>query len=142
MSAAANDLYLGQGQQRAARLAQPIVKRTPLSSGSGSCGRHRHGENGVGAKLRFGWRPIKFDKLAVEARTVTNIKSDQRRSNFTMDVGDGVEDRFAAKARWIAVAQFGASNCPVEAPDGTVPRPRSPLSNSISASTVGLPRES
>src|SRR5690348_3943860 len=35
-----------------------------------------------------------------------------------------------------------ASNWPVDAPDGTVPRPRRPFSNTTSVSMVGLPRES
>jgi hypothetical protein len=35
-----------------------------------------------------------------------------------------------------------ASNCPVEAPDGTAARPNAPEASSTSTSTVGLPRES
>src|SRR5918998_1344380 len=35
-----------------------------------------------------------------------------------------------------------ASNCPVEAPDGTAARPTAPDSSRTSTSTVGFPRES
>src|SRR5688572_19762034 len=35
-----------------------------------------------------------------------------------------------------------ASNCPVDAPDGTIARPDAPEDSHASTSTVGLPRES
>jgi len=77
-----------------------------LGGGGGGGGGHGDGEDGVCAEAGFGGGSVEFDELAVEAGLVEDVEAGQRGGDFALDVGDGLEDGFAAKTGGVVVAQF------------------------------------
>ena len=98
---------IGTGSVRAIDAAQIAVQRHAKIFGGSLGNGHAHGQNGIGAQLALGFRPIQIlHHVLVDGDLVGSFHADQFVGNDVVDVVDCLEHALAAIALLIAVAQF------------------------------------
>ena len=70
MSAAADDLDLGQRQQRAVALAEDFIERLPLSVGHGIHSGHGDAQDGVGAEISLVVGAVQIDHDLIDGSLI------------------------------------------------------------------------
>lgn len=65
-----------------------------------------NGENSIGAKIGLIFGVVEVEHKLIDLGLVAGVIADKNIANFIIYVPDGLEDTFAAKALWVAVAKF------------------------------------
>src|SRR5207248_1614576 len=95
-------------RQRQTRLAdRELTPQGEIAGhGSGVSAGQRHAEYGVSSQTRLVRRAVQFAEKTVDALLFGGRNTDEPRSDFVADVGDGLADALAAIAGRVAVAQL------------------------------------
>ena len=82
------------------------IERESILSGGCSRGRHRYGEDGIGAQTFFVWRPVELDHLGIDTPLIGSIEIAERIGNFAIHALHGFEHAFAEESLRIAIPEF------------------------------------
>jgi len=118
----------------------PSNRYRPSPARAGGCVRRgqRNGQRRVRAEARLRVGAVELDQSTVQPGLVARVAPEQRRADFTVRVGDGLQHALAEVALLVAVTQFHRLARAGRGARRHAARPMTPPSRCTSASTVGL----
>jgi hypothetical protein len=103
---AVQNVHERNGQQRRLRATEISIERQTGIDRSGACAGHRHGQDGIGAQLRLGWRTVEGNHDLIDAGLIDGVQPEQCRRNRFGYVAHRFLHPFAEVAVFVAVTQL------------------------------------